>query len=166
MMKDKLINKKHYSFEQLRQEFYALKNKIYMTYGKSRVHKLIDHELQLRYERALVTYTKNIWRKNKQKELVAMMIRAFDAIEKNLIEKKIKPLNSNEYFLEVNNNKFIIVLDQDYVQKAYKKYKNEDCIIISLKEIILLLDNNFIELKKQLHTYGPTIEKYENKCKQ
>ena len=87
-MKDKLINKKHYSFEQLRREFYTLKNKIYMTYGKSRVHKLIDHELQLRYERALVTYTKNIWRKNKQKELVAMMIRAFDAIEKNLIEKK------------------------------------------------------------------------------
>ena len=95
-----------------------------------------------------------------------MMIRAFDAIEKNLIEKKIEPLNSNEYFLEVNNNKFIIVLDQDYVQKAYKKYKNEDCIIISLKEIILLLDNNFIELKKQLHIYGPTIEKYENKRKQ
>ena len=87
-MKDKLINKKHYSFEQLKQEFYALKNKIYTTYGKSRVHKLIDYELQLRYERALVTYTKNIWRKNKQKELVAMMIRAFDAIEKNLIAKK------------------------------------------------------------------------------
>lgn len=143
----------------------TIRDTLHKKWGKERMLNLISPELLTRFRRAQVKYREEYNNAKNQIALNEMMVRAYKAIEEDLINQGYKYLEEDYIFIQNTKTKenFIICKNNDQLELAYNKYKNENVIILSLQELLLIINNDFIKIKKAFHKFGASIKKYESK---
>lgn len=143
-------------------KFNKLKEEIYTRWGKKRFINLLSQELRTRFKRAETKYNYEIGNTKNKIILNNMMIRAYQAVKEELMLYNYEELNDNYIYFTNHEAKqnYVIVVDNDKINNAFNKFKNENVIILSLSEIILLIDSNFNKLKRDTHKLSGRIIKY------
>lgn len=143
----------------------TIEEELHKKWGKERMLNLISPELRTRFRRAQVKYSEEYNNTKNKIALNEMMIRAYKAIEEDLINQGYKYLEEDFIFIQNTKTKedFIICKNNDQLKLAYNKYRKENVIILSLQELLLIINNDFIKIKKTFHKFGASIKKYESK---
>lgn len=145
-------------------ELNAIQEEIALKWGKERIMKLISPELLIRYQRAQVKYKNEYLIGNKIK-LVQMMVRANKALIQDVENKGYNELSPEFIFVQHPETKqqLIICINKDDIHAAYEKYKEkEDVIIFDINELLAVIDNNILNIKKATRKVKGTITKYES----
>lgn len=160
-LKNKLENK---DLNESLANLYKAKEALYNKWGRERCMEIVSPELKTRFQRAVDKYNNEYSFANDKIALNEMMIRAIAAIDNDIETHKHEPLQND--FIYIKNNKtkenFIICKTNDQMELAYNKYKDENVIIISLEELILLINYDFKKIKQMFHSFAGRIIKYES----
>lgn len=160
-LKNKLENK---DLNESLANLHKAKEALYNKWGRERCMEIVSPELKTRFQRAVNKYNNEYSFAKDKIALNEMMVRAITAIDNDIAEHKHEPLH--EDFIYVNNKKtkenFIICKTNDQMELAYNKYKHENVIIVSLEELVLLINDDFKKIKRMFHSFAGRITKYES----
>jgi len=143
-----------------------IKTKVSLEWGKERIMNLISPELLLRFKRADNKYTSEYHASFNKVKLNEMMVRAYEALIKDAIDRGYNTLSPEFIFTyhPDTNEKIIICVNEDDVPIAFEKYKSkEDVIIFHIKEILISMDQGLFDIKKKTHKLGGRIQSYARK---
>tara|TARA_R100000734_G_C3315834_1_gene108024 strand:+ start:1497 stop:2000 length:504 start_codon:yes stop_codon:yes gene_type:complete len=139
----------------------SIRERLYNTYGKNRLYRLLSPELNTRMQRAKDKFDAEY---NLNKVVMNnMMARAYEAIEQELIINKYAPLDKDYFYFysDHHKQKFIICFNEDNINNAFKEFEKENVIVLTLKEMIKLINKDFIKFKRLTHTLQGTIEEWK-----
>jgi len=140
----------------------AIQEEISLKWGNERIMRLISPELLVRYQRAQVKY-KNEYLTGNKTELAQMMIRANKALISDAQNKGYNEISPEFIFVQHPETKqqLIICTNKDDIHIAHEKYKEkEDVIIFDINELLAVVDNNILNIKKATRKIKGTITKY------
>lgn len=143
-----------------------IKTKIKLEWGKERILDLIAPELLLRFKRAENKYANEYHASLHKIKLNEMMVRAYEALIQDAINRGYNTLSPEFIFTyhPNTNEKIIICVNEDEVPIAFEKYKSkEDVIIFHIKEILITMSPDLLDIKKKTHKHGGRIKSYARK---